>query len=71
VRQSWILVLRPGCWTDYLKDQSVEDLELLIALTRDPERLSAPMFYRAYYLCRVLFRRMEHGYYQYVVAEAR
>ena len=30
-------------------------------------KLSNAEFYRAYYLCRVMFRRMEHDYYQYRV----
>jgi len=54
-----------NAWVDYLQRQSVEDLELLIALTTDPNSLSTAKFYRAYYLCRTLFRRMEDDYYQY------
>lgn len=52
-------------WVDYLQRQSVEDLEILIALASEPDALSNARFYRAYYLCRSLFRRMEHDYYQY------
>jgi hypothetical protein len=52
-------------WTHYLLAQSVEDLDLLVGLASDPKQLSTAKFYRAYYLCRALFRRMEHDYYQY------
>lgn len=52
-------------WVDYLQRQSVEDLGILITLASDPTELSTAKFYRAYYLCRALFRRMEHDYYQY------
>ena len=50
---------------DYQQGQSVADLELFVALASDPKGLSTSRFYRADYLCRALFRRMEHDYYQY------
>jgi len=52
-------------WHEYLQQQSVADIELLIDLTRRPSELTTGEFYRAYYLCRVMFRRMEHDYYQF------
>ena len=54
-------------WHNYLQSQTIADLELLIRLITDYEKLSNAEFYRAYYLCRVMFRRMEHDYYQYRV----
>ena len=52
-------------WHSYLQSQTVEDLELMIKLAADHESLTNPEFYRGYYLCRALFRRMEHDYYQF------
>jgi hypothetical protein len=52
-------------WTRYMQDQSVEDLELLISLATKPSELTTASFLRGYYLCRVVFRRMEHDHYQY------
>jgi hypothetical protein len=52
-------------WHEYLQQQSVRDVDLLANLSSDPEQLSNAEFYRAYYLCRVIFRRMEHDYYQF------
>jgi len=52
-------------WAQYLQSQSVEDLQLLISLATKPSELTTASFYRGYYLCRVIFRRMEHDYYQY------
>ena len=52
-------------WHNYMQGQTVEDIDLLISLARTPSELSTAEFYRAYYLCRVLFRRMEHDYYQF------
>ena len=52
-------------WHNYMQGQTVEDIDLLISLARKPSELSDAEFYRAYYLCRVLFRRMEHDYYQF------
>jgi hypothetical protein len=52
-------------WADYMQAQSVEDIQLLISLARKPGELTTENFFRGYYLCRVIFRRMEHDYYQY------
>jgi len=52
-------------WTQYMQAQSVEDLQLLISLTTKPGELTAADFFRGYYLCRVVFRRMEHDFYQF------
>ena len=52
-------------WTQYMQAQSVEDIQLLISLATKPGELTTANFYRGYYLCRVVFRRMEHDYYQY------
>ena len=52
-------------WARYLQAQSVDDLDLLISLVTQPKELTPASFYRGYYLCRVIFRRMEHDYYQY------
>ena len=52
-------------WHEYLQGQSTEDLDLLIDLASEPDSLSNAQFYRAYYLCRVMFRRMENDYYQF------
>lgn len=52
-------------WHNYLQSQTIEDLELMIKLATDYKNLSNPEFYRGYYLCRALFRRMEHDYFQY------
>lgn len=54
-----------GGWQGYLQNQSVEDLELLLRLNVDHRELSDAQFLRAYFLTRVMFRRMEHDYYQY------
>jgi len=52
-------------WVNYLQAQSVEDLEIFAALEIDPKGLSSAKILRAYYLCRAMFRRMEHDYYQF------
>jgi hypothetical protein len=52
-------------WHNYLQSLTVEDVELMIKLASDYEDLSNSEFYRGYYLCRAMFRRMEHDYYQY------
>lgn len=52
-------------WHTYLQTQTVEDLELIIQLASDHGSLTNAEFYRAYYLCRTLFRRMEHDYFQF------
>jgi hypothetical protein len=52
-------------WAQYLQAQSIDDLQLLISLVTEPKELTPESFYRGYYLCRVIFRRMEHDYYQY------
>lgn len=52
-------------WTNYLQELSLEDLEILITLSTNHSELSHPQFLRAYYLNRVIFRRMENDFYQY------
>ncbi|MBT4162715.1 MAG: hypothetical protein HOC70_03800 [Gammaproteobacteria bacterium] len=52
-------------WQDYLLSQSREDLDLIFRLSADHENLTNSEFFRAYYLCRSIFRRMEHDFYQY------
>ena len=52
-------------WAQYLQAQSIDDIQLLISLVTEPKELTGASFYRGYYLCRVIFRRMEHDYYQY------
>jgi len=52
-------------WTQYLQAQSIDDLRLLISLATEPKELTPASFLRGYYLCRAIFRRMEHDYYQY------
>lgn len=54
-----------GGWQSYLQGQSVEDLEMLLLLNSDHRKLSNAQFLRAYFLTRVMFRRMEHDHYQY------
>ncbi len=51
-------------WQDYLLAQSVEDLDLLVKLSSRPDELTHSEFLRAYYLARVLFRRVENDYFQ-------
>jgi hypothetical protein len=52
-------------WQDYLQAMTRDDLELLMTLGSNLQALSAAEFLRASYLCRVLFRRMEHDFYQH------
>lgn len=52
-------------WCTYLQGQSVEDLDLLIRLGTESRELSHAEFLRAYYLYRVMFRRMENDFYQF------
>jgi hypothetical protein len=52
-------------WQGYLLSQSQEDLDLIIRLSADHQNLTNSEFFRAYYLCRVIFRRIEHDYYQF------
>ena len=52
-------------WHDYLQSLSIEDIELMTRMVTDHENLTQAEFYRCYYLTRVMFRRMEHDYYQY------
>jgi hypothetical protein len=52
-------------WHTYLQSQTIEDLDLMFKLATDYKDLSNAEFYRGYYLCRTLFRRMEHDYFQY------
>ena len=54
-------------WHNYLQSQSVADIDLLISLAKNPSKLTNADFYRGYYLCRVMFRRMEHDYFQFKV----
>ena len=54
-------------WHTYMQSQSVKDIELLISLATKPSELPIAEFYRGYYLCRVMFRRMEHDYFQFKV----
>jgi hypothetical protein len=51
-------------WQDYMHDQSVEDLELLVMLSGNHKELSHPQFLRTYYLYRMMFRRLEHDFNQ-------
>jgi len=50
-----------------MQSQSVTDIDLLISLAKSPSKLTLAEFYRGYYLCRVIFRRMEHDYFQFHV----
>ena len=52
-------------WHNYMQAQSVADIDLLISLAKNPSKLTSADFYRGYYLCRVMFRRMEHDYFQF------
>ncbi len=52
-------------WHNYLQSQSVADIDILLALAKNPSKLTTADFYRGYYLCRVMFRRMEHDYFQF------
>ena len=54
-------------WANYMQFQTSEDIELLVSLATRPSELSTAEFYRGYYLCRVMFRRMEHDYFQFKV----
>ena len=54
-------------WHNYMQSQSVTDIDLLISLATSPSKLTLAEFYRGYYLCRVIFRRMEHDYFQFNV----
>ncbi|HEY5680940.1 MAG TPA: hypothetical protein VIS55_12805 [Pseudomonadales bacterium] len=59
------LAYATDAWSDYLQRQSVDDLNLLLGLSIEPDELSSAEFMRAYYLYRVMFRRMESDFYQY------
>ena len=59
------LAYATDAWSDYLQNQSVDDLNLLLRLGTEPNELSHAEFLRAYYLYRVMFRRMESDYYQF------
>jgi hypothetical protein len=54
-------------WHNYMQSQSVEDIDLLVSLAANPSEMTTADFYRGYYLCRVMFRRMEHDYFQFKV----
>jgi hypothetical protein len=54
-------------WHNYMQSQSVTDIDLMISLATNPSKLTLAEFYRCYYLCRVMFRRMEHDYFQFSV----
>jgi hypothetical protein len=54
-------------WHTYMQSLTTTDIELLVSLATKPSELPTAEFYRGYYLCRIMFRRMEHDYYQFKV----
>lgn len=52
-------------WHNYMQSQSTADIDLLICLATTPSKLTLAEFYRGYYVCRVIFRRMENDYFQF------
>ena len=52
-------------WHKYMQSLSTADIDILISLATKPTEMTTAEFYRGYYLCRVLFRRMENDYFQF------